>query len=75
MIVDDQLSKKYSVKKLVVYLDDGHETGMLLDLFEMIDQLSNKYLLKINGLLLGCWPSGRNDLSIIDQVVKEISVY
>ena len=42
---------------------------------EMIDQLSTKYLLKINGLPPECWCPGRNDQSIIDQVVKEISVY
>ena len=45
----NQLSNKYLVKKLVVYLDNGLEAGVLLDLFEMIDQLSKKYLY-IHGL-------------------------
>ena len=91
-----QLSNKYLVKKLVVYLDHGHEAGMLLYLYETIDQLSNKYLLntfmvyfdyeigmlldlfemlsnkyllKINGLPGFMFPYGGYDLSVTNQVL------
>ena len=40
----DQLSSKYLLNTFMVYLDYGYEVGMLLEM------LSEKYLLKINGL-------------------------
>ena len=57
----NQSSNKYLLNRFMVYLDNDNKVGMLLDLFEM---LSNKYLLKINGLPGFVGPYGGYDWSV-----------
>ena len=80
----NQLSNKYLVKKLVVYLDDVHQARMLVDLFKMIGQLSNKSLLNTFMVYLEALPFDDNgwklQVGMIDQLsnkylVKKLVVY